>query len=243
MEKKTGNKVRLGIFVSVTIALFIVGIYFIGQRQKLFVDTFHVSGIFTDISGLQVGNNVRFSGINVGIIEDIQQVTDTTVRVDMQIVEDSRKFIKKNAIAIIGSDGLMGSKIVVIIPGTVGKRELSDNDVLATARQVNLDEILAKLKITSDNAAHITGDLSAIMSEVRAGKGTIGMLLMDSTFADNLDAALVNIKQGAGGFKQNMDAAGHNFLLRGYLKKKAKDKTKTDDPKPDKKKNESKLKN
>jgi phospholipid/cholesterol/gamma-HCH transport system substrate-binding protein len=207
-------------------ALFIVGIYFIGQRQKLFSSTFHVSGIFTDISGLQVGNNVRFSGITVGIIEDIEQVSDSTVRVDMQIVETTRKFIKKNAIAVIGSDGLMGSKIIVIVPGTVGMQQLADDDVIATARQVSLDEIMHKLKITSENAAHITGDLAVVMSNVRDGKGAIGMLLMDSVFADNLDAAMVNVKQGAGGFKQNMDAASHNVLLRGYLKRKARIKEK-----------------
>ena len=224
MEKKTGNQIKLGVFVSVTMALFIVGIYFIGQRQKLFSSTFHVSGIFTDISGLQIGNNVRFSGINVGIIEDIEQVSDSTVRVDMQLVEHTRKFIKKNAVAIIGSDGLMGSKIIVIIPGTVGQQQLADDDVISTARQVSLDEIMHKLKVTSDNAALITGDLAVVMNSVREGKGTIGMLLMDSIFADNLDAAMVNVRQGAGGFKQNMDAAGHNFLLRGYLKKKARTK-------------------
>jgi len=221
MEKKTKNQIKLGVFVSITIAMFIVGIYFIGQRQKLFSSTFHVSGIFSDISGLQVGNNVRFSGINVGIIEDIEQITDSTVRVDMQIVEHSRQFIKKNAVAIIGSDGLMGSKIVVILPGTAGQKELADNDVLGTVRQVDMDEIMFKIKVTSDNAANITGDLAAIMRTVREGKGTIGMLLMDSIFAENLDAAVLNIRQGAGGFKQNMDAASHNFLLRGFLKKKA----------------------
>jgi len=221
MEKKTGNQIKLGVFVSVTMAMFIVGIYFIGQRQKLFSSTFHVSGIFSDISGLQVGNNVRFSGINVGIIEDIEQITDSTVRVDMQLVEHTRRFIKKNAIAIIGSDGLMGSKIIVIVPGTVGQQQLADDDVIGTARQVNLDDIMHKLKVTSDNAALITGDLAVVMNSVREGKGTIGMLLMDSVFADNLDAAIVNVRQGAGGFKQNMDAAGHNFLLRGYLKRKA----------------------
>lgn len=226
MEKKTGNKIKLGVFVSVTMVLFIVGIYFIGQRQKLFSSTFHVSGIFTDISGLQVGNNVRFSGINVGIIEDIEQITDSTVRVDMQIVEHTRKFIKKNAIAIIGSDGLMGSKIIVIVPGTVGQQQLADDDVISTARQVNMDEIMHKLKVTSDNAALITGDLAVVMNNVREGKGTIGMLLMDSIFADNLDAAIVNVRQGAGGFKQNMDAASHNFLLRGFLKRKARNKEK-----------------
>src|SRR6478609_8035046 len=170
MEKKTGTQIKLGVFVSVTIILFIVGIYFIGQRQKLFSSTFHVSGIFTDINGLQVGNNVRFSGINVGIVEDIEQVSDTTVRVDMQLVEHTRKFIKKNAVAIIGSDGLMGSKIIVIIPGTVGKQELTNDDVIGTARQVSMDEIMHKLKVTSDNAALITGDLAVVMNSVREGK-------------------------------------------------------------------------
>jgi len=118
----------------------------------------------------------------------------------------------------------LNTPVIVIIPGTVGQQQLADDDVISTARQVSLDEIMHKLKVTSDNAALITGDLAVVMNSVREGKGTIGMLLMDSIFADNLDAAMVNVRQGAGGFKQNMDAAGHNFLLRGYLKKKARTK-------------------
>jgi phospholipid/cholesterol/gamma-HCH transport system substrate-binding protein len=244
MENKTGNKIKLGVFVSVTTVLFVVGIYLIGQRQKLFVETFQVTGVFADISGLQVGNNVRFSGINVGIVESIEQESDSTVRVRMQVVEDSRKFIKKDAVAIIGSDGLMGSKMIIIVPGAGGKDPLGDNDVIKTVRQVNMDEIMLNLKVTSDNAARITGDLAAIMGEVRAGRGTIGMLLMDSVFAYNVNAAMVNIRKGAGGFKQNMDAAGHNFLLRGYIKKQEKEKDKkADDAKEKKEKKDKDEKN
>lgn len=81
---------------------------------------------------------------------------------------------------------------------------------------------MVSLKVTADNAAHITGDLSVIMQTIRDGKGTMGKLLMDSTLGENVDKALVSIKQGAGGFKQNMDAAGHSFLLRGALKKQEK---------------------
>jgi phospholipid/cholesterol/gamma-HCH transport system substrate-binding protein len=87
MKKNTGNKIGLGIFVSVGLALFIVGIYFIGERQQLFRNTFQLSAVFKDVSGLQPGNNVRFSGINVGIVSNITQATDTSVRVDMQIDE------------------------------------------------------------------------------------------------------------------------------------------------------------
>jgi len=226
MEKAGKNEVKLGIFVSICVALFIAGIYFVGKRQQLFSNTFQISGIFSDISGLQVGNNVRFSGINVGIISGINQVTDSTVSVDMLIVEHARKFMKKNAIAVIGSDGLMGNKIVSIIPGTPGEKELNDNDIIKTTQPVTIDDIMLKLKITADNAANITSDLSAMTLNIREGKGTIGKLVMDSVLAQNVAQALINIKQGAGGFKQNMDAAGHNFLLRGYLKKKDKEKEK-----------------
>jgi phospholipid/cholesterol/gamma-HCH transport system substrate-binding protein len=226
MQKVTGNKIRLGIFVSASVALFIAGIYFIGQKQQLFTRTFHISGVFKDISGLQIGNNVRFSGINVGIVENIQQITDSTVNVDMQIEEKTRKFIKTNAMAVIGSDGLMGNKIMIIIPGAPGKQELSDNDVIQTTQPISMDDILVKVKVTSDNLANITTYLSTITQTVSEGKGTIGKLLMDSTMAQNVGQAMVNIKQGAGGFKQNMDAASHSFLLKGYMKKKDKEKTK-----------------
>lgn len=219
MKKKTEHKMRLGIFVSASIALLITGIYFIGEKQQLFNTTFSVSAIFKDINGLQIGNNVRFSGINIGIIENIEQITDTTVRVDMVVDENSRKFIKKNAKALIGSDGLMGNKIITIIPGAPGKQVIVNNDVLETAQTASMDAIMVKVEETFNHAATITSDLSIVMKNISEGKGAIGKILMDSAFAENVDAALINIRQGAGGFKKNMDAAGHNILLRGFLKK------------------------
>ena len=220
MQNTTGNKIKLGVFVTISIGLFMAGIYFIGQRQQLFSTTFQVTGIFKDISGLQVGNNVRFSGINVGIISDIEQITDTTVRVDMSVNENARKFIKHNAKAIIGTDGLMGNKLVLILPGTQGSTGISNKDTIATTQPISMDDILIKVKETSDNASVITGDLAVVIHSIRMGKGTLGKLFVDSAFAKNLDATLVNIKQSAGGFKQNMDAASHSFLLKGYFKKK-----------------------
>jgi len=220
MKKTSGSKIKLGIIVVSSILIFIVAIYFIGQRQQLFCSTFQVSGVFKNICGLQIGNNVRFSGINVGVVQHIEQVTDSTVKVEMLVDDKARKFMKKNVKAIIGSDGLMGNKIVSIIPGSPGQSELSDNDVIETTMPVNIDDIMLKVKTTSDNLACITGNLAIVMESIKNGKGTIGELLMDSVLAKNVKQAMVNIKQGAGGFKENMDAAGHNILLRGFIKKK-----------------------
>ena len=223
MQKSSGNKIRLGVFVTIGLLLLIVGIYFIGKKQQLFDSTFQISGVFKDINGLQVGNNVRFSGINVGIVDEINQISDSTVMVEMMIDEKTRKFMKKNAKAIICSDGLMGNKIVTIIPGKKESQQLVDNDIIQTTQPISMDDILLKLKVTGDNAANITGDLAVIMKNIREGKGTVGKLFSDTAFAKTVDEALVNIKQGAGGFKQNMNAASKNILLRGFFKKKKKE--------------------
>ena len=218
MNKNKGNSIRLGIFVTIGLALFIAGLYFVGQRKQLFNSSFRVTAVFKNISGLQVGNNVRFSGITVGIVENIEQVSDTAVRVDMLIDSDTKKFLKKDSKATIGSDGLMGNKIVLISPGSSGK-VIQDNDVIKTEIPIDLDDIMEKLKVTSDNAATITSNLAEITTSLKDGRGTVGMLLMDSIFAQDLKVALGNISAGAGGFKQNMDAAGKSIFLRGKINK------------------------
>jgi phospholipid/cholesterol/gamma-HCH transport system substrate-binding protein len=227
MQKQSINKVKLGIFVAIGVALFLAGIYYIGETKKLFSTTFRISAMFKDVNGLQVGNNVRFAGINVGTIEAIEIITDSTVKVDMILDVKTQKFIKKDAKAIIGSDGLMGNKIMNVSPGTTAFAMVENNDMIGTTIPISLDDMLLKLKNTTDNAALITDDLAAIMGNIRSGKGTIGKLFMDTVFADNLDKTIVNVKQGTKGFKQNMDAAKGSFLLRGFFNKKDK-KTKKD---------------
>lgn len=226
MQKNTNNKIKLGILVTVGLVLFVMGIYFIGRKQQLFSSTFQISGVFKDISGLEIGNNVRFAGINVGVIDNIEMIADTAVRVDLMIVNKAKKFIKKDSKVTIGSDGLMGSKLVLLLPGTSAAKPIQDKDVIATVIPPSLDDIMGRLKTSLTNISVITDDFTAIMSNMRAGKGAMGKLFMDPKMAKNLDQTIVNIKEGAGGFKQNMDAVGNNFLLRGYIKKQERKKKK-----------------
>jgi len=177
----------------------------------LFRSTFRVSGVFKDVAGLQAGGNVRFSGINVGTVENIDIVSDSSVRVEILIDESSRKFIKKDAIASIGSEGLMGNKILIINPGQGKEKEIQNNDIIKTVPPINMDEVLLSLKTTIDNTSKITKDLSKITNDIQTGKGTIGRLLMDKSLAQNFDSAIVNLKQGSAGLKILMDDAKISF--------------------------------
>ena len=226
MEKGTNNKIKLGIFVTIGVAILIIGIYFVGQRQRMFSSTFRLSAVFKDINGLQVGNNVRFSGINVGTIDNIKIVTDSTVQVDMIIDNGSMKFIKKDATAVIGSDGLMGNKILIIACGHGSTKIVKDKDFIASLQPVSFEDIMKKMKVTADNSAKITTDLSVIVHNIRAGKGTVGKLFMDTSFAQDIDKTVSNVKKGSAELNQTIDAAQESFLLRKFFKKKKKKDTK-----------------
>jgi phospholipid/cholesterol/gamma-HCH transport system substrate-binding protein len=96
-------KVRLGLFVTIGLALFILAIFVIGKQKNLFDPVFTLNTRFNNISGLQVGNTVRYSGINVGTVDAIRIVNDTTVQVSMLVQKDVQKFIKIDSEAGIGS--------------------------------------------------------------------------------------------------------------------------------------------
>jgi phospholipid/cholesterol/gamma-HCH transport system substrate-binding protein len=216
MKHGTGNLIRLGVFITLGIAVFIFGIYFIGERQQLFRKTIRVSGVFRDVVGLQEGNNVRFSGINVGTVDNISIVSDTSVRVSILIGENVRQFIKKDAVASIGSEGLMGNRVLIVSPGTGGKAGIENNDTVGTVQPVNMDDIMISLKTTIDNTNMITGDLSRITGNIQSGKGTIGRLLMNKSDAQQFDSTLSNLKDGSAEFRTLMQKAKKSWLLWGF---------------------------
>ena len=216
MKKDAGSTIKLGVFISLGVAVLILGIYFIGEKQQIFKKTFRVSGVFRDVAGLQEGNNVRFSGINVGTVDNIRIASDSSVRVEILIGEGTRQFIKKDAVASIGSEGLMGNKILVITPGTGGQAEIENNDSVGTVQPINLDDLFTSLKTTIDNTNDITNDLARITGNIQAGKGTIGRLLMSQTVAQKFDSILVNLEDGSSDFKKLTEKAKKSWLLWGF---------------------------
>src|SRR3954465_3002319 len=114
INKESGFKWKLGMFVTIGLVLFVVTIYIVGKQKNLFGSTLHITSNFKSVSGLKVGNNVRFSGINVGTVDEIELITDTSVKVGFVIKKNVQQFIKTNATASIGSDGLMGDKVLTI---------------------------------------------------------------------------------------------------------------------------------
>lgn len=215
-------KVRLGLFVIVGIGLFVLAIFVIGKQKNLFDPVFMLSTKFNNVSGLQVGNTVRFSGINVGTVDNIKIVNDTTVQVNMLIQKEVQKFIKIDSEAAIGSEGIIGDRILTISNGKPDSKVVEDGQVLASNEPVETDAIMQSLEITAGNAAIASEDISEILYKINNGDGTLGRLINDEGIANNLDATIGNLKTSSKKLDENMEAAKHNFLLKGYFKKKEK---------------------
>ena len=194
MKNTRSQKLRLGFFVILGTILFITGVYLIGQRQNMFKKTFMISAYFQNVNGLQNGNNVRYSGIDIGSVKGITMINDSTIKVDMAIEEKIISHIKKNAIATIGSDGLVGNMIVNIVPGIGIDALISNGDIIETYSKIGADDILSTLSVSSENAALLTSDLLKITTAMIEGKGTLGVLLNDTIMAKELRQSITNLK-------------------------------------------------
>jgi phospholipid/cholesterol/gamma-HCH transport system substrate-binding protein len=199
MEKTTGQKIQLGLFVIIGLLLFVVAVYFIGDKQKMFGKTNHLISVFNNVNGLQLGNNVRYSGVNVGTVHSIEMISDTVIKVDMIIDKSIFSYIKKNAVAIIGSDGLVGNRIVNILPRKEKSPSAQAGDEIKSINKVNTDDMLNTLDITNKNAALLTTDLLKITKQINNGKGTIGLLIKDSIIANEIKATVTNLKKTSQG--------------------------------------------
>jgi phospholipid/cholesterol/gamma-HCH transport system substrate-binding protein len=223
MEKHTTKfKVRLGLFIAGGLMIFIVAVFIIGRQKNLFVPVYKLTTTFYNVSGLQVGNNIRFSGINVGTVDNIKIINDSTVQVDMLIQKNVQKFIKEDCEAAIGSAGLIGDRILIITQGSSNAALAKDGQQITSKEPVEPDAIMASLQVTADNAAIVSFQLAEIMTKVNSGKGTLGRFIQDSTIAENINQTIVNLKKSSKGLDENMHAAKENFLFRGYFKRKEK---------------------
>ena len=180
--------------ITTALALFTVAVYLIGSKQNMFGESFMISAVFKNVNGLQTGNNVRYAGINVGTVDRITIVSDSTVEVSMKINNEVRKFIKKDAFASIGSDGLVGNMLVNISPGSGDQPPVDHLDRITSFSRTDTDDILSTLSSTNENIAILSRNLLTMTQHINEGQGTITALLRDTALLNSLKNSLSNLE-------------------------------------------------
>lgn len=208
--KEINQDIKLGVFVLAGLAIFIATVFFIGSENSIFSKTFTIVSVFKNVEGLKEGDNVWLSGVKIGTVKDVRIVSEGKVVVKLQLKERQNEFISKNATAYIGSDGLVGNKIVVVRPGNA-PNHISDNDTINAASPTDTQELINIAKDVGQNTKLLTGDLQVISQKVKNGQGIIGELLNDGALAQDIRNTVTNLR--VAGNNMNRATAELNGLV------------------------------
>lgn len=197
--KNSINKraVIVGIFVFIGLIFLVLGILLIGNMSETFKRKIVVVSLFDDVAGLHVGNNVWFSGVKVGSISHLQFYSESKVKVDMKIEVKSVPFIRQDAFVKLGSDGLIGNKILIIYGGTPESPPIEVGDTLRVQKTISSEDMINTLQENNKNLLVITTDFKVISQKIANGEGTVGKLLNDESVYNHLDAATLSLQNTA----------------------------------------------
>jgi phospholipid/cholesterol/gamma-HCH transport system substrate-binding protein len=189
-QDSKSNHIKLGAFIAAGTLLLVMALFYMGQQRNMFGSTLPVSVIFNDVQGLQEGNNVQFMGVNVGTVKRIVILSPTAIRVDMHIEADMQAFIKKDATAQIGTEGLMGNKIVSIKSASSSAAPVQAGSILQARPGMAMDSLFQSLQTTTAYAQKLTQNLAEITTQLQKGDGLAGSLLMDTLLDKKLEQTI-----------------------------------------------------
>jgi len=206
---------RLGVFIVVALVAFGAGIFWIGHMRFLFNSTYRLNAEFDNVAGLNDGAEVRVAGIHEGTVTSIQlpQHSQEKVKVVMDMRRDTKQVIKKDSVAAIRSEGLIGDKYVEISVGSEQSARVANGDTIESEPPIQLSDLVKKADGILDSAGDAVGNVADTTKKIDEGRGTIGALVNDRGMYEHANAA-------ASAAQDDMEAAKHNFLLRGFFKKR-----------------------
>lgn len=240
--------VRLGFFIFSVLIILATAIFLIGEKQFLFSRTYIIKAAFDNVVGLDEGAPVRAGGVRIGTVKKIVLPTQPSDKVllEMQLKDSTHSVIRKDSVASIETEGLLGSKYLEISFGSAQGAALREGDMLTTRPPLDMADIARKAgnaidsakqaidsakgaidmsKVAIGNLATATEDVKSITDKVNNGEGTIGAFVNDRKTFDNINAMTTSLrtvvdeaKSGVVSFQDNMEALKHNFLLRGFFK-------------------------
>jgi phospholipid/cholesterol/gamma-HCH transport system substrate-binding protein len=227
---------RLGAFIVATLAVLAVGVFIIGSKEYLFSSTYNLKAQFANVAGLAVGADVQVGGVHSGTVTGIElpKKPGERVTVIMELARSTHAIIKRDSVASIETEGMLGNQFMAISFGSPGQTDVRDGETIQSVPPLELGQMLAKTNAILDssqqailNTTLATAHLNSVSAKIDSGQGTVGALVNDKQVYENLEQTtatlhdtMLQAQTGITDFQENMEALKHNFLLSGYFKKR-----------------------
>jgi phospholipid/cholesterol/gamma-HCH transport system substrate-binding protein len=227
---------RLGVFIVGALAVLAAGVFIIGSQEYLFRSTYQLKAQFDNVAGLANGADVQVGGVHSGTVHSIvlPHKPGEKVTVIMDLDKSTHEIIKQDSVASIETEGLLGNQFMAISFGSAGQADVRNSDTIQSLPPLLMGEMLKKASGILDssqqavqNTTEATAHLNSISAKVDSGQGTVGALVNDKELYSNLEQStstlhdtMLQAQTGVTDFQENMEALKHNFLLKGYFKKR-----------------------
>lgn len=227
-RRELGRKLRVGVFILVALTAFLGMIYALGAKSRLFEPKYTIHAEFTEVGGLAEGATVRLAGVQIGRVSGVHLPGQPggKVRVDLSIAKRFADRVRKDSVARIETQGLLGDKIVELSVGSAGAPPTQSGDVVASRDPADLGQVVSQgaqtvkdvaalaatlretaegLKqsrliedagVTMANARKVTDQIARIVNEVERGKGWANTLIYQEPVALRQLNGLIASTQG-----------------------------------------------
>jgi len=196
MKSNSTDNVKLGLFVLASLFFLILLLYMIGKNSNMFGSNYTLKARFENVQGLKAGNNIRYAGIDIGTVKSVYIINDTIMEVKMIIDKKAKNIIKKNSLVNIGTDGLVGNKVVNIISVNEDAPFAVENDILPSKKPIDTDDMMRTLSKTNIQVSKIAEDFNITINKLNSSKG-LWKLLNDQTVADNISNASIQVNKSS----------------------------------------------
>lgn len=194
-QTEQARLLRIGAFSMAALVLFTAALLVVGRKSGYFTNYYRLVGVFDNVQGLEPGQPVWLSGVDVGLVESVRLSPDEKgkVRVTLTIEEKYQDYIRADSKALLDTKGLLGDKIVNITMGSPASPALEDGDLIQTSPPVEFGNLMEQVGSILGSVGASLGKVEEVVAGMAKGEGTIGRLVKESSMHDEALASLKNL--------------------------------------------------
>ena len=204
----------------------------VANRHWQFRETFSVRVEMAQIGGVELGGKVRVQGMDAGVVESIvpPALPGRPVILVLKLDNALRGLVRSDATARVASQGVIGAKVVEIVPGRADAPTLSDGATLKAEPSIELADLLRdaavalkRIDAAARSAEAGLGEINLIAAEVRAGRGTLGRLVRDDEAYKRLLSLSARGEKALGDLDENLLALKRTWPVSRYFNRRGYD--------------------
>jgi len=180
------SKLRVGVVISIALALLLLTAFFAGGVGNLFVSKVIIRAEIKDVRGLRRGAPVWVSGIEIGYVKHISLDTRYGTVVTMSITESALPYIRNDSYANVITQGLLGDKYIELTGGTLEAGQMKPGSIIKGAAQLEVKDLVEASSKSMAKVTEFVNKVDMILEHFEKSEGTVAKMMKDPALYNNL---------------------------------------------------------